>query len=459
MTRTTLTGILLLSLLPGSGCLEPYHHNNNYWSNYDAALDRVDDDGDGFSEAEGDCNDRDFTIHPDAREVVDGVDNNCDGLVDDDLDNDGWGVVDGDCDDDDATIHPMAPEHCTDGVDNNCNGFIDDDEPDQDGDGFGPCAGDCNDNNIYISPGNVEDLTDGVDNDCNGVIDETVAGCDCGADEPGEPLTRKMARALGLCNQHALVDLSVNGNPMAYGVFEDWGAILPRVSKDASGTDGLPQENCRFLILATGYAKNPTPQGGSQMDLGINGVPDPAPTPDGAEINDLTQFVITLKVPGNAKGFSFDFIFFSVEYPEYVCSPYNDTFYALVTGEPLLNNGNKTNISFDGEDNEITVNAGFFEYPPYWSLDITGTAYETTESYTPYCSDDPTIGCTAPNPCPAYTGSTTGWVRTSSPATPGAEIQLAFSVHDEGDNILDSAVIIDNFRWQTVPIDGPGTVK
>ncbi|MDY0001182.1 MAG: choice-of-anchor L domain-containing protein, partial [Polyangia bacterium] len=204
--------------------------------------------------------------------------------------------------------------------------------------------------------------------------------------------------------------------------------------------------------------RNPSPQDGDGMDLGVYGAIDPAPFPDGATINDLTQLEIRLKVPGNARGFSFDFIFFSVEYPEYVCSPYNDTFYALVIDEPQLNGGSRTNVSFDSEGSEITVNNGFFEYPPYWSLDISGTAYETEDTWTS-CSDDPSIGCVAPDPCPRYIGSTTGWLRTSSPATPGQEVTIIFSIHDEGDNILDSAVIIDNFRWHTVPIEDPGTVK
>ncbi len=69
-------------------------------------------------------------------------------------------------------------------------------------------------------------------------------------------------------------------------------------------------------------------------------------------------------------------------------------------------------------------------------------------------------GCTLPGySAPPYTGSISGWLRTTSPLTPGETVTLTFSIHDEGDSILDSAVIIDNFRWQTVPIDGPGTVK
>lgn len=125
-----------------------------------------DPDGDGYTE--DDCAKRDAAIHPGAVEACDGVDNNCDGAIDDgdavawfvDLDGDGFGdagtrsdscaspgagwVMDRtDCDDASAQRWTDAEELC-DGVDNDCDGIVDEDAvdtvefpADEDGDGFG----------------------------------------------------------------------------------------------------------------------------------------------------------------------------------------------------------------------------------------------------------------------------------------------------------------------------------
>jgi hypothetical protein len=85
-----------------------------------------------------------------------------------------------DCDDLDPDISPYASEVC-DGVDNDCNGLIDD-GVDQDGDGdtYTTCGGDCNDSDASINPGAAE-VCDGIDNNCNGAIDEGFGSCVPGA--------------------------------------------------------------------------------------------------------------------------------------------------------------------------------------------------------------------------------------------------------------------------------------
>ena len=88
---------------------------------------QVDADGDGWTTCDGDCNDGDASVYPGATEVCDGVDNDCNGQIDEgfDNDNDGWTTCDGDCDDTDASINPGAPEDCDDGLDNDCDGTVD----------------------------------------------------------------------------------------------------------------------------------------------------------------------------------------------------------------------------------------------------------------------------------------------------------------------------------------------
>ena len=95
----------------------------------------IDNDGDGFTLAQGDCNDADSTIYPAAPEICgDAVDNDCDGLTDEDCnlacpDSDADGYRDiscggSDCNDNDAVINPDAMEVC-DSIDNNCNSQVD----------------------------------------------------------------------------------------------------------------------------------------------------------------------------------------------------------------------------------------------------------------------------------------------------------------------------------------------
>ncbi len=160
-----------------------------------------DSDADGWSVCGGDCNDLDYSASPSAFERAgNGLDDDCDGEVDEpgnvtSTDDDGDGCDEigqgatctayADCDDADPAIGPQAAESA-DGIDNDCNGRIDDntERSDDDLDGHSEREGDCDDTNVLIDVDVVE-TSDGIDNNCNGLLDE--GGPDY--DDDGDGLT------------------------------------------------------------------------------------------------------------------------------------------------------------------------------------------------------------------------------------------------------------------------------
>jgi hypothetical protein len=160
-----------------------------------------------------DCDDTRSTISPAAPDTCNGVDEDCDGIVDEDgtsgahfpdCDGDGYGAagstsIDGclpsgppaecggtatagwstnatDCDDTRASVLPTAAEVC-DGLDNDCDPSTFAVDEDDDGDGYADvaCGGtDCDDECATCHPGGGLELCDGLDQDCNGAVDEGV---------------------------------------------------------------------------------------------------------------------------------------------------------------------------------------------------------------------------------------------------------------------------------------------
>jgi len=86
----------------------------------------VDVDEDGYDTI-SDCNDNDPDVNPGAMEICDGIDQDCDGVIDNgfDMDLDGYTTCQGDCDDDNPSVNPGASEVPGNGVDDDCDGSID----------------------------------------------------------------------------------------------------------------------------------------------------------------------------------------------------------------------------------------------------------------------------------------------------------------------------------------------
>jgi hypothetical protein len=139
----------------------------------------------GFARMPGDCNDASPAAHPGAAEICDGLDNNCNGFVDEGLGQTTCGL--GTCARTVTNCVGGTPQVCVpgspsfdvcDGLDNDCNGRVDDGDADQDGSTV--CV-DCNDSVASIHPGAPE-ICNGIDDDCNGLIDEDAAGIDSDGD-------------------------------------------------------------------------------------------------------------------------------------------------------------------------------------------------------------------------------------------------------------------------------------
>ena len=173
---------------------------------YNSDLKNVDDDGDGVTLADGDCNDQNANVSPNMEETwYDGIDSNCSGDNDFDEDKDGYVPIEhegkmttsyvtgvtilplpgGDCNDQDPASYPEAPDSPYDGIDSDCSG---NDDYDQDADGYVPDdyqglytenlidqellpGGDCNDGDATFNPGQIDSWYDGIDSDCGGEND------------------------------------------------------------------------------------------------------------------------------------------------------------------------------------------------------------------------------------------------------------------------------------------------
>lgn len=189
----------------------------------------------------------------------------------------------------------------------------------------------------------------------------------------------------------------------------------------------FPTSGSTFAILSTGLAESAdTPNTQSNLSTELEGL-------DNNTEEDMVQLDLVLNPPPDALCASFDFAFYSEEFPEFVDSLFNDTFTAELGGTDL-------EVVFDSSTFSYMVNA-----PLNFAF---GTEGEIIAVNTAFGVGDITNS--------TYDG-VTPLLRATTPITPGVPTNIVFTVQDLGDSIYDSAVFLDNFFWSSDPECSQGT--
>lgn len=393
-------------------------------------------------------------------------------------------------------------------IDDDCDGEVDEDG-DDDGDGWTRKQGDCCDHYsdctaqdpAAVNPGAYDFPGNQIDDDCDGTIDNpptTTCSTSNFALAPKALLTDadalKLAQAMDICKQSdgktwGLVSAKLtlaNGDPMPTNVGTNTVSPAEQIAVSTLfGSKISPKFGKTMAIISSGKAKG---KENTALDDKIgtevkapseflsahnNRLPAPAECPPSSDPKDAgkldkafdsVKLSLKLKVPTNAKGFKFNFRFFSKEYPYFACGKFNDFFLALLNSKHADIPADH-NISFDKNNNPVSVNNAFFTSCEQQSC-VKSNFHEklvTFQGSCPAslpCADDI---CGGKSSCPdgsadvtAYTtdpnkSGATAWLLTEAPVVGGEEITLDFIVFDAGGFIKDSLVLLDNFEWKIEP--------
>ena len=184
------------------------------------------------------------------------------------------------------------------------------------------------------------------------------------------------------------------------------------------------------------------------------------PAAEAAVAEDPIMLQLRIRVPTNARSFSFSTRFFSSEYPEWVCSPYNDMYVVLLdsgfAGQPA-NPSDKNLAQYQSAVGAIPLgvnlvqdNTGLFSACVNGN---TGCASDVPGTYSACSSTTDLVGTgfdeSTPGACDqnSLLGGGTAWLTVRGNVVPGEEIVLRFALWDTSDGIYDSLVLIDNFAW------------
>ncbi len=353
---------------------------------------------------------------------------------------------------------------------------------DKDKDGFTFADGDCNDCDPNVNPNAVEVPCDPQmmgctpsDQDCDGKAGNVPAPCDASLNiASNDPMDG--AKAMGLCTKSA--GKFANG-VVKWGVTSaQWTALdlsqanvsdpnyaLGHGILSAFGPNVKVQEGKKMLGLSSGSARQPSDPGYQDVggfDKGYfafnypkGNFPKESPACPGTvtgEPHDYVSLVVKIRTPSNAHGFKFNFNFYTYEWPDWVCTTYNDFFVTMLTPVPMgLADGN---IVFDKQKNPVTVNNAFVEVcgclggPP---------CSAGGKNFTCALGDKTLTGTGFGLDTAGDDHASTMWLQTQAPVDPSSDVTVQFAVWDSGDGVLDTTALIDNWQWIAKPGTGIST--
>jgi len=403
-----------------------------------------------------------------------------------------WGVCQG-------QIIPDS-EVCGNGIDENCSGMADE-NTDTDMDGFTTCDGDCCDGGEcgdpeLVNPGAFDAAGNEVDDDCDGQVDNTQVVCDMGlasdTDRAGD-----FAKAMDICNdaleatrRWGLIDAKLSlpngmGVPAAaaHSIRGAFGALMPQAGQGfalmSSGNAAAPGQTAPSHVDFQTSAIHNTESAFPADWLAANGgtLPNTPGCPTinaGTAAEDPIMLTLRLRVPSNAKSFKFSSDFFSAEFPEWVCSPFNDFFIVLLDSTwnddatHMPRNPTDKNLAFyrDPQTQQATPvginlasgNTGLFTECVNGETGCFGTSGTITTCTGTAHLVGTGFDLASPGSCDnnSLLGGATGWLETTGNVVGGEIITLRIAIWDTSDHRLDSLVVLDNFSW-SVDASDPGT--
>ncbi len=361
-----------------------------------------------------------------------------------DGDNDGWTIAQGDCNDCSPQINPGAYDFPDNQIDEDCSGTPDDEPVGCDHD-LGIEGNDAMD--AARSLGLCRQAEPGAEGKARtwGVVSARWVL----ADGTTSSLSPHSA-STGSCTGQGGVGAPPNA--LSHGILASFG---PNV---------LPRDGASMVAISSGVARegvNGDSPGGARMCTksgSPSGFPTtsvaacPGKTIDSTPVaNDPMALELTIRAPTNAKSIAFDFDFYTYEFPGYVCSGYNDFFLALLNSAHPDVPANQ-NISFDAQGNHVSVNNGFLEV-----CDPSTCGTDATK-----CNDK-IVACGLGPDQLKGTGfeahAATGWLQTTSPIVAGEEFTIRFVVWDQDDEMFDSTALVDNFRFELEETQNVETIR